>query len=57
MVNKGVPINGKLYNPESFESVRYINVDIKLLVADFVERQKDNQSLKYYRQVLASLSE
>ncbi len=57
LVNKGVAINNRPYNPKSFESVRYINVDIQWVVADFVEKQKDNQALKYYRHVLASLSD
>lgn len=56
LVNKGVSINERSYNPKSFTSVKYINLDIQRVVADFVEKQKDNQSLIYYRQVLASLS-
>ncbi len=44
------------YQPESFRSIQYLTLDIKKIVSEFSEKQKDNQEFLHYRNILTSLS-
>ncbi len=46
------PINNRNYHPETFESVKYLNLHMPNVVTNFFEQHKDNDVLPHYRKVL-----